>query len=58
MESVVEGVETCRVVVQLAQQHGVEMPIANAVHGVLFSGLSPRSALQELMRRNSGEERI
>ena len=58
MESVVEGVDTCKVVVQLAEQHGVEMPIAKAVHAVLFSGLSPRSALQELMRRNSGEERI
>lgn len=58
MESVVEGVETCRVVVELAAQHHVEMPIARAVHAVLFSGLSPRTALQELMRRMSGEERI
>ncbi len=58
MDSVVEGVETCRVVVALSARHGVEMPIASAVHSVLFEGVTPRDALRDLMRRNSGEERI
>jgi len=58
MDSVVEGVETCKVVVQFAQKYGVEMPISSAVHSVLFGGVSARKALQELMLRSSGEERI
>lgn len=58
MDSVVEGVDTCKVVAQLAARHQVEMPIAQAVHSVLFEGISPRIALQALMRRNTAEERI
>lgn len=58
MQSVVEGIETCKAVVELSKRHGVEMPIASAVHQVLFSGLPPRSALQDLMRRDRSSERI
>ena len=58
MVSVVEGVDTCKVVAQLAARYQVEMPIAQAVHSVLFDAVDPRLALQVLMRRTSGEERI
>ncbi len=58
MHSIVEGVETCKVVVALAKQHGVDMPIAQAVYSVLFGGVTPQVALQDLMRRQSAQERV
>ncbi|MSQ89798.1 MAG: NAD(P)-dependent glycerol-3-phosphate dehydrogenase [Phycisphaerales bacterium] len=58
MDSVVEGVDTCKVVAQLADRMGVEMPITRAVHAVLFAGMDPRTALRSLMSRASGEERL
>ncbi len=58
MNSVVEGVDTCRAVALLAKRHSVEMPIAEAVHAVLFEGVAPKSALVELMRRTSTGERL
>ncbi|MSR69512.1 MAG: NAD(P)-dependent glycerol-3-phosphate dehydrogenase [Phycisphaerales bacterium] len=58
MDSVVEGVDTCKVVAQLALRYGVDMPIAQAVHSVLFDRIAPRVALQVLMRRSTLEERI
>jgi len=55
-DSVVEGVETSRAIRRLAADHDVEMPIAEAVHAVLFEGLSPRDALDGLMQREVGSE--
>lgn len=46
-----EGVNTCRSVVALAEQHGVEMPICRAVHRVLFEDQGPREAVGQLMTR-------
>ena len=40
----------------LAKQHNVEMPIADAVHAVLFDGLSPREGVDRLMQRPSVTE--
>ncbi len=48
---VIEGVNTTRSVVRLAEQHRVDMPITLAVHAVLFEGLSPRQGITELMTR-------
>jgi glycerol-3-phosphate dehydrogenase (NAD(P)+) len=50
-ESVIEGVATAASVVELAQRMGVDMPITQAVHSVLFAGRSPRDAITELMSR-------
>jgi len=50
-ESVVEGVPTTVSVVELARKHGVEMPITQSVHDVLFAGKSPRDAISDLMAR-------
>ena len=58
MNSVVEGVDTCRAVHDLARRHQVEMPIADAVQAVLFDGVRPQSALVDLMRRTSASERL
>ena len=48
---VVEGVETTRVVLEVAEQAGVQLPIAEAVARVLFEGLSPNEAIRVLMER-------
>ncbi len=50
-EGVVEGVATTRSVVELASRAGIEMPITQAVHQVLFGGNSPREAVAGLMSR-------
>ncbi len=58
MNSVVEGVPTTRSVVQLARSLGVEMPITQAVHAILFEGLRPADAIASLMRRRPRAETI
>ncbi len=49
--SVVEGVPTTRSVKQIAAREGVEMPITEAVHAILFEGMTPGTAIRELMGR-------
>jgi len=49
--SVVEGAATTKSVVQLAAKAGVDMPISQAVHDVLFAGKSPAEAIASLMER-------
>ena len=56
MEMVAEGVRTTRSVYNLAQQHGVEMPITEAVHAILFDGKSPRKMVKRLMTRSAKHE--
>ena len=53
---VAEGVNTTRVVHAFALAHEIDMPIARAVHGVLFEGMTPAESLGELMRRASRYE--
>ena len=48
---VVEGVETTRVVLEVAEALGVQMPVAVVVSRVLFEGLEPRKAIGVLMER-------
>ncbi|MEO1535335.1 MAG: NAD(P)H-dependent glycerol-3-phosphate dehydrogenase [Planctomycetota bacterium] len=55
---VVEGVATTRAVVALAAKYRVEMPIAQAVHDVLFDGLDPLQAITGLMTRAPKAERV
>jgi glycerol-3-phosphate dehydrogenase (NAD(P)+) len=50
-EAVVEGVATTAGVVELAAKARVEMPIAEAVHEVLFAARRPQDAIAELMNR-------
>jgi glycerol-3-phosphate dehydrogenase (NAD(P)+) len=56
--SVVEGVPTTQSVVELAERHGVDMPITRAVHAILFEDMSPRDAITELMSREMKVEQI
>jgi glycerol-3-phosphate dehydrogenase (NAD(P)+) len=56
MDSVAEGVATTKSVAQLARRHGVEMPITQAVHAVLFEGKDVLHALTDLMTRDAKPE--
>jgi glycerol-3-phosphate dehydrogenase (NAD(P)+) len=49
--SVVEGAATTKSVVQLAANVGVDMPITQAVHDVLFANKTPADAIADLMER-------
>jgi glycerol-3-phosphate dehydrogenase (NAD(P)+) len=53
---VAEGIGATSAVRALARHHGVEMPICDAVHGVLFGGLAPRDAVERLLRREPRTE--
>ena len=53
---VAEGVKTSRVVMDLAEQRGIDMPIAREVYGVLYEGRTPREAYRGLLRRGAGSE--
>lgn len=56
MKMVAEGIKTSKVVVDLAQRHGVDMPIASEVYGVLYEGRTAQDAYRGLLRRASGPE--
>lgn len=53
---VAEGVRCAKAVLALAQAHGIEMPITQAVCAVLFEGVAPRDAVSALLRRDSKAE--
>ncbi len=56
MNEVAEGVPTTKVAWHLAQEHGVEMPITQKVYQVLYEGLSPEQAVDELMGARTRNE--
>jgi glycerol-3-phosphate dehydrogenase (NAD(P)+) len=56
MTMVAEGVKTCRVVIELAERYGVELPIAREVYGVVHEGRSALQAYRGLTRRRPGAE--
>lgn len=53
---VIEGIPTTRSMRELARRYDVEMPITEAVHGVLFEGRDVLATLTELMARRLKEE--
>ncbi len=53
---VVEGIVSAEAARDLARKNDVEMPIINAVNRVLFDGLDPRTAVNNLMTREFGRE--
>jgi glycerol-3-phosphate dehydrogenase (NAD(P)+) len=56
MKAVAEGVPTTRAVRELAQRHGVEMPITEQVYQILFENKDPLKALSDLMSRELKSE--
>jgi glycerol-3-phosphate dehydrogenase (NAD(P)+) len=53
---VAEGVQSAPSVLALARDRGVEMPITEAVCGVLFEGESPPVAVRKLLARDPRPE--
>ena len=51
-----EGVSSAQAALQHARERGVEMPITEAVNAVLFHGLAPREAVQQLLARDPRAE--
>lgn len=56
MRMVAEGVKTSKVVMELADAHGVEMPIAEEVYAVVHAGRNAIDAYRGLLKRASGPE--
>lgn len=52
----IESVDNIDVAYKLAQKYNVEMPIVNAVYDVLYNGLDPKTAVDNLMTRSLKEE--
>ena len=50
-EMIIEGVDTARSAAKLGARYRVEMPIVNAVHGILFGGKKPRVAIDALLHK-------
>ncbi|MET0382851.1 MAG: NAD(P)H-dependent glycerol-3-phosphate dehydrogenase [Burkholderiaceae bacterium] len=53
---VAEGVHCAETVARLAHEHGVTMPIADAVSSVIHRRMNPRDAVLALMRRGARQE--
>ena len=56
MREVAEGVRTTRAVKLLADRSGIEMPITEQIHAVLYEGRSVGAAAEELMARPLRDE--
>lgn len=51
-----EGVRCANAVLELGQRLGIELPITEAVHQVLFSNMTPESAVAQLLARDARPE--
>ena len=56
MSQVAEGVKSSKVVMELANEHGLEMPIATEVFKVCHKGATARDAFRGLLRADFGSE--
>ncbi|QMT16193.1 NAD(P)H-dependent glycerol-3-phosphate dehydrogenase [Planococcus maritimus] len=56
MGMVVEGIRTTKAAHQLAAEYKVPMPITEALYAVLFEGVKPENAVEELMGRMKKNE--
>jgi len=56
MRMVAEGVKTAKSTVELARKLGVEMPITEKMYSVLYEGVKPQDAINDLMERKLKEE--
>jgi len=56
MRMVAEGVHTCRLALELAKRHGVEMPIAREISRVVDGDVTALDAYRGLVRRPPGAE--
>ncbi len=58
IRQVVEGVQAARAVYHVARELNIEMPICTSIYKVVYEGLSPRDAVQQLMRRSLKTEEV
>ncbi|MGZ4596788.1 MAG: NAD(P)H-dependent glycerol-3-phosphate dehydrogenase [Actinomycetes bacterium] len=56
MKQTCEGVKSCRPILALAERHGVDMPITDAVVQAVHQGLAPREMARMLMTRDAKPE--
>ncbi len=56
MNMVAEGVKTSKVVMELSEELGIDMPIASEVYGVCHGGRTAAEAYAGLLRRGTGRE--
>jgi glycerol-3-phosphate dehydrogenase (NAD(P)+) len=56
MSMVAEGVKTSRVVMELAERHDVDLPIASTVFSVVHEGMPATEAYRGLLGRNVRSE--
>ena len=56
MSEVAEGVKTAKVVMELAKDYGVDMPISTEVYKVLYKGNTVNDAFRGLIMREIGSE--
>lgn len=56
MSMVAEGVKTCGVVMELAEEYGVEMPITKEVYKVVHEGNTVLDAFKGLLKQKAGTE--
>ena len=55
-KGVVEGAFTAKIAVELARRHGIDVPIADAVHAIIDGGASPDAEIARLLARPVGRE--
>jgi glycerol-3-phosphate dehydrogenase (NAD(P)+) len=48
---VAEGAKSCRSVLELADRHGIDVPITRAVEAVCYRGLAPAQMVEAMMTR-------
>jgi len=51
-----EGVKSCRPILELAQRHGVDVPLTEAAVAVIFEGMRPAEGVQLIMQRSAKQE--
>ena len=55
---VVEGAYTCVSAYQLSQKTGISVPITETIYNILYNGLTPAKAVEDLMKRTVKEEHL
>ena len=54
----VEGISAAKETYMLAKKHGIDMPITEQTYRVLYEGLAPLSAVQNLLQRDQKSETV
>ena len=52
----IESIDNIEVAYELGKLHNIEMPIVEAVYGILYKGLKPDEAVDMLMNRARKDE--